>query len=769
MGKIVYRFLWCVCLLGCLWLISGSGCWSPADVAGLPCHTATDCLYPSFKCIGNLCQRSPKDGVIGSQEQGQDASTPDKEPPTTENTPQEQPKEQPKEEPTEPKLPDDVSPSCPSGRKIIRLSNPVDTVSQPNHFAFGGTLFALASGKTFHLWDYVRADYIYEIATTDNLLTALAFGPNKQKIYLGDKAGNIQIRGIGLNDGTHKAFLGFVGGMNPSTTTVICQQKSCPQQPKCQYCSTQSGGRCYEFMQRHCGKINQLLVKNNELLSASEDGTVRLWNLTTNKHVRVWNLGSAVLSVAFHPTQQRFFAFGADNILSVWSLNDTKKPLVSKQLDRSIGSRLLPFDDGQSVLVTIGSSIERYSTTNGMQLKSPTLINEPSPKQEIKSIAIDPTQTYVLTGTGKEASVWKLSSDKTNLTLLASAPHIGDVQQVVFGPEKTRLFASNSSIGKIRFWQLPDATPSSTLPKTFQSHGDTPSGLGASPDGRWFVSLGKSDGTYILWDAKELKAKRQDVLDGQVPHIVRFNPQSTHFYIGTTRGLIYRLAVDETAEHNNIRFSQGKDSIEALAVWPNEKKVLVGNRSGQVRDWHFEEDRVLGGDFKLELSVSISGLQIHPKGDRVLVSTTKGKVMLFFPGEKQPRWTFPATSSNQPDGATHIFFLEEGKRILVGWEKEKKLQFLDAETGQPISAAKMTEQDITHMALHPNNRQFVVSGVADEIRKTRYYRLRSQSVEMSELRAYKSPDGQRAFITFLPPTGAVWVFGGDIVIQRCVP
>lgn len=74
----------------------------------------------------------------------------------------------------------------------------------------------------------------------------------------------------------------------------------------------------------HTGEILDLSwSKNGFLLSSSMDKTVRLWHVSRQECLCTFTHKEYVTSVAFHPTDDRFFLAGSiDSILRLWSIPD---------------------------------------------------------------------------------------------------------------------------------------------------------------------------------------------------------------------------------------------------------------------------------------------------------------------------------------------------------------------------------------------------------------------------------------------------------------
>jgi WD40 repeat protein len=72
----------------------------------------------------------------------------------------------------------------------------------------------------------------------------------------------------------------------------------------------------------HGGPVTALdIMPNNkqELVSASQDGTIRHWNVTNGQQVRTYNHGGPIMSIAVRPDGQRVVSAGANNVGKLWN------------------------------------------------------------------------------------------------------------------------------------------------------------------------------------------------------------------------------------------------------------------------------------------------------------------------------------------------------------------------------------------------------------------------------------------------------------------
>jgi WD40 repeat protein len=78
----------------------------------------------------------------------------------------------------------------------------------------------------------------------------------------------------------------------------------------------------------HSGGANAFAFSNDRelLASASEDGTVRLWNTTTKKRIRKLKSSDPITAVVFSPDGQLVASASEDNTVRLWN------PIIGEQL-----------------------------------------------------------------------------------------------------------------------------------------------------------------------------------------------------------------------------------------------------------------------------------------------------------------------------------------------------------------------------------------------------------------------------------------------------
>ncbi|HZZ70974.1 MAG TPA: hypothetical protein VFE24_01905, partial [Pirellulales bacterium] len=75
----------------------------------------------------------------------------------------------------------------------------------------------------------------------------------------------------------------------------------------------------------HTGPVNALSFAANQLISGSDDGTVRFWNLDNGQPIKSFNHGGIVTGVAFRPDGKRVVSVGATNSAKLWNVDNSQQ------------------------------------------------------------------------------------------------------------------------------------------------------------------------------------------------------------------------------------------------------------------------------------------------------------------------------------------------------------------------------------------------------------------------------------------------------------
>ena len=187
----------------------------------------------------------------------------------------------------------------------------------------------------------------------------------------------------------------------------------------------------------HTNYINQVSFNFDatRLLSASDDGTVKLWNVETGKCIATYNHTASVLAVAFSPDGNSFASGGFFKNTYLWNINGT---FISNLVGNTQEIYSIIFSPDGSIVASGGydRSIYLWSTNNYSLLKILSSHNS-----NIVSLSFDANGKQLASASwDKTIKIWKVSDWSLNQTL---SGHKGWVNSVQFSLDGKELFSAS--------------------------------------------------------------------------------------------------------------------------------------------------------------------------------------------------------------------------------------------------------------------------------------------------------------------------------------
>lgn len=267
------------------------------------------------------------------------------------------------------------------------------------------------------------------------------------------------------------------------------------------------------------GHTNEVLdltwSKNNFLLSASMDKTVRLWHISRDECLCTFKHNDLVTKVAFHPTDDRFFIAGSlDMVLRLWSIPDKTVAYSVRLPDLITAVAFTP--DGKFAIAGLLNGLCMIYETEGLKFHS---------------------QIHAKSSRGKNSKGSKITGIQTKTMPLNSGG-------AGLEPGEVKIMVSTND-SRIRVYNLKDGS----LDAKFKGHENACTQISAnfSDDSPYIISGSENSKTFIwkmgasaLGDSNKQPSESFDA-HGDIVTTARFAPVQTRQLLSASSDPIYDL------------------------------------------------------------------------------------------------------------------------------------------------------------------------------------------------------------------------------------
>jgi WD40 repeat protein len=427
------------------------------------------------------------------------------------------------------------------------------------------------------------------------------------------------------------------------------------------------------------------------LASASDDKTIKLWDLASGQEVlTLGGLSGEISAIAFSPDGKTLASGSTDTSIKLWNLASGQevrtlsghwlgvnavafspdgKTLASGSWDQTV--RLWDLASGQEVLVLRGHS------------------------KWVHTVAFSPDGKTLASGAAdRTVKLWDLPSGRELLTLRGLS---GEIRAIAFSPDG-KMLASGSGDTTIKLWDVARGRDVRTL----SGHSSEVITVAFTPDGKTLAS-GSADATVKLWDLAS--GREVHTLSGHLAAVltVALSPDGKTLASGSADATVKLWDLASGREVHTL--SGHSNAVNTIAFSPDGKTLASGSWKNTAKLWDLvsgQEVRTLKAQSDLVTAVAFS-----PNGKMLASGGEDTTIKLWDLASGQAL----RTMSGHSGWVWAVAFSPDGKTLASG-SGDKTIKLWDVANGREVRTLKGFPGDLTTVAFSPNGK--VLASVSNE-------------------------------------------------------
>ncbi|MEG4582515.1 AAA-like domain-containing protein [Microcoleus sp. MON1_C5] len=401
------------------------------------------------------------------------------------------------------------------------------------------------------------------------------------------------------------------------------------------------------------------------LASASDDKTIKLWHLKTQKEIAtLTGHSSGLYSVAFSPDGLTLASASSDNIIKLWNLQ-SQKPIATLTGHSNSVLSVAFSPDG---LTLASASFDNTIKLWNLQTQKPiaTLTGH---SNWVYSVAFSPDGlTLASASNDNTIKLWHLQSQKPIATLTG---HSNSVLSVAFSSDGLTL-ASASSDNTIKLWHLESQKPIATL----TGHSNPVYNVVFSPDGKTLASA-SSDYTIKLWNLESQKPIATLTGHSSWVYSVAFSPDGLTLASASFDKTIKLWHLE--SQKPIATLTGHRNPVYRVAFSPDGLTLASASSDKTIKLWHLESRKpiaTLTGH-----SDSVYSVAFSPDGLTLASASFDSTIKLWNLQSQQPIATLTGHSNSvysvafSPDGLTLASASSDNTIKLWIWNFDKLMAF----------------------------------------------------------------------------------------------
>lgn len=325
---------------------------------------------------------------------------------------------------------------------------------------------------------------------------------------------------------------------------------------------------------------DRIVQARNKPNSNSSNESVNFWDYyqafdRLRKPPHNWKIANqltghsnSISSLAFSPDGEILASASNDNTIKLWQVGIGKEIRTLTGHSNYVSSLAISLDG----LVLVSGSLDKVIKL--WQLATGTLLRNLTNEYAVFCVALSPDGLMLASGISNFTTLWQIGTGQGIRTFTG---HSGRVNSVIFSPDGENLISSSHD-ASIKLWQL--STGNQLLNLT--GHSQVVTSLAISPDGQILAS-GSGDSTIKLWDVNTWQEMR--ILTGHYHAVnsVAFSPDSQTIASASADNTIkiWQLSTGKT-----LRTLIGHSAAINFVVFsPDGETIASASNDGTIQIW----------------------------------------------------------------------------------------------------------------------------------------------------------------------------------------